>query len=216
MSIQLEEKQLLMLNTLSYCEPFMALMKEAYANADGKPASIGALLKELRDGDNSRFEGVERKAVWEQLVKLASSDFDFEDLYVINVFRNEETGAVAFCVADDPPGEFSEETQAVMVFKGTGSNEWREDAVAATESDVPSQEEAYQWVESLDQNLRNITVIGHSKGGNKAMYVAVRSDRVQECYSFDGQGFSQEFLDKYADQIADKKSRFIRGAMHGI
>jgi len=43
----------------------------------------------------------------------------------------------------------------------------------------------------------NITVSGHSKGGNKAQFVALFSDLVDECYSFDGQGFSPEAIESF-------------------
>ena len=38
------------------------------------------------------------------------------------------------------------------------------------------------------------------------MYVTVTSDKVTHCVSMDGQGFSQEFLDKYSAEITEKGS----------
>lgn len=45
-----------------------------------------------------------------------------------------------------------------------------------------------------------ITVSGHSKGGNKAQFIAIHSDLVDNCYSFDGQGFSPETLASFKMQ----------------
>ena len=48
---------------------------------------------------------------------------------------------------------------------------------------------------------------GHSKGGNKAKYITLLDDSVDRCVSFDGQGFSDEFMEKYEDQIAQNQHK---------
>lgn len=53
-----------------------------------------------------------------------------------------------------------------------------------------------QWTNQTD-----LTVCGHSKGGNKAQFVAIHTGTVKRCFSFDGQGFSPE-------AIIDFKARF--------
>lgn len=50
----------------------------------------------------------------------------------------------------------------------------------------------YKVAEAADvvlESYDSITVTGHSKGGNKAQYVTVLSDKVDRCISMDGQGF---------------------------
>ena len=47
------------------------------------------------------------------------------------------------------------------------------------------------------------------KGGNKAQYVGILSDKVDRVLSLDGQGFSKEFVEKYQDLI-DKNRHKIR------
>lgn len=72
------------------------------------------------------------------------------------------------------------------------------------------QEEALKWYQELDipelagGEVKTITVIGHSKGGNKAKYIAILDDSVTRCLSFDGQGFSDEFFRKYERRIAER------------
>lgn len=46
-----------------------------------------------------------------------------------------------------------------------------------------------------------MTAIGHSKGGNKAMYVGILSERVDRVLSLDGQGFNSDFFKKYQAEI---------------
>lgn len=111
-----------------------------------------------------------------------------------------------------------------VVFKGTGSGEWidngeglsgiPEENVYATFSQsgeivystavkkdyaTDQQSEALNWFNKIAaqhgwNKSSRITVSGHSKGGNKAQFVAIHSSLVYDCYSFDGQGFSPEAL----------------------
>lgn len=91
--------------------------------------------------------------------------------------------------------------QAIVAFKGTsGSVEWSDNAVGMNVTETPCQIEALDYIESLPYS--SITVTGHSKGSNKAMYVTILSDKVDRCVGYDGQGFSREFIDKYWAEIA--------------
>ena len=58
-------------------------------------------------------------------------------------------------------------------------------------------------------NGYTITVTGHSKGGNKAKFVTLMNDNevhsIGRCVSFDGQGFSDEFVDRYHDRIKERE-----------
>jgi hypothetical protein len=93
-----------------------------------------------------------------------------------------------------------------VVFRGTGSDqEWRDNGEGAYMADTPAQLQAAAYVEGLPCEYGNrITVTGHSKGGNKSQYVTITTDRVSRCLSFDGQGFSTAFIDKYKAQIQAK------------
>lgn len=91
----------------------------------------------------------------------------------------------------------------IVIFKGsTQAFEWKDNVEGIATADTQSQRDAVQFVDSI--NSDNITVVGHSKGGNKAMYCAVVSDKVKRCISMDGQGFSDEFIKKYQYKIATK------------
>lgn len=52
-----------------------------------------------------------------------------------------------------------------------------------------------------------VTVTGHSKGGNKAKYVTLLDSSVDRCVAFDGQGFSDEFIEKYRKQISENQRK---------
>ncbi len=97
----------------------------------------------------------------------------------------------------------TDSNQHVVIFKGTeGGKEWKDNVEGLNTADTKAQIDAYEFVESI--NSKNITVVGHSKGGNKAMYCAIRSDKVEKCVSMDGQGFSDKFIEKYKYRIANR------------
>jgi hypothetical protein len=98
-----------------------------------------------------------------------------------------------------------------VVFRGTGSDqEWRDNGEGAYLADTSAQIQAAAYVQGLPREYgHRLTVTGHSKGGNKAQYVTIVTDRVSRCLSFDGQGFSPEFIDKYKAQIQDKSPWII-------
>ena len=56
----------------------------------------------------------------------------------------------------------------------------------------------------INKNDYTITVTGHSKGGNKAKFITLMDDSVDRCVSFDGQGFSDEFMEQYKDRINER------------
>lgn len=98
------------------------------------------------------------------------------------------------------------EKEAVVAFRGTASNEWVDDFEGANQVDSLQQINALEWYKSVYEKLHLedyvVTVIGHSKGGNKAKYVTILNDTPARCVSFDGQGFSDEFIEHYKKRIA--------------
>lgn len=121
-------------------------------------------------------------------------------IYRDDFFDSDSIGVKMACFVD-------KNGQAYAVFAGTGANEWRDDCVTGTITDSPQQQKALDWFESLP--YENVVVTGHSKGGNKAMYVSIVSDKAGECFAFDGEGFSREFCEKYKGQIEEKNRKFI-------
>ncbi len=93
----------------------------------------------------------------------------------------------------------------VVAFRGTGGTKsaWSDNFEGAFCSDTKIQRIADDFLSHECAIYDDITVTGHSKGGNLAQYVTVRGgERIRSCTSFDGQGFSEYFLAEYADEIA--------------
>ena len=101
------------------------------------------------------------------------------------------------------------EKEAVIAFRGTASNEWVDDFEGANQVDSLQQVNALEWYKQIYEKLHledyTVTVTGHSKGGNKAKYIAILNDTPARCVSFDGQGFSDEFIEHYSRRILKRK-----------
>ncbi|MCR5232041.1 MAG: DUF2974 domain-containing protein, partial [Acholeplasmatales bacterium] len=103
------------------------------------------------------------------------------------------------------------ENEVFIVFRGTSNNEWTDDFIGANTIDTFQQINALEWYKQIYNNLHlekyYITVLGHSKGGNKAKYITLLDDSVDRCVSIDGQGFSDKFFDHYKKEILARKHK---------
>ena len=115
-------------------------------------------------------------------------------------------GISAVILHEDADGE----KEAVVAFRGTATNEWVDDFEGANQIDSLQQINALEWYKMVYERLEledyRVTVIGHSKGGNKAKYITILNDTPARCVSFDGQGFSDKFMEHYRRRILARQS----------
>lgn len=138
---------------------------------------------------NDKVEGTMSGDEWADILLGLKNDPELCNL----TCEGYDAQSKAYCFTDKDGGVY-------VAFKGTdGSEEWIDDALGLYMSDTPYQKYALDYIEGLPYD--HIKVVGHSKGGNKAQYVALLSDKVDGCVSMDGQGFSKEFIDKYWAEI---------------
>lgn len=105
--------------------------------------------------------------------------------------------------------------EAVVAYRGTASQEWADDFIGGGPTNAldgvstPQQENALDYYrdvyESCGLDDYYVTVTGHSKGGNKAKYISILDETVDRCISYDGQGFSDEFIKYYEDLIRNRQ-----------
>lgn len=91
----------------------------------------------------------------------------------------------------------SSDENAVVVFRGTGGTKeaWSDNLYGAFSDDTRLQMTADDFVRYECGGYDNLTLTGHSKGGNLSQYVTLKNgDKVSKCVSFDGQGFGSAFL----------------------
>lgn len=89
-----------------------------------------------------------------------------------------------------------------LAFRGTDSTlvGWKEDFNMAFKTPVPSQEEALSYLTAIAGRWSGRLLLGgHSKGGNLAVYSAIKcnrdiQNRIEQAYSHDGPGFLENVL----------------------
>ncbi len=109
--------------------------------------------------------------------------------------------------------------EATVVFRGTENvAEWADNVNGLNQTDTERQQYAADYIRKLYESgeVDSISVTGHSKGGNKAQYVTiVCGGMIQRCVSFDGQGFSNEFFEKYQNEINNYRNKITAYAADG-
>lgn len=91
----------------------------------------------------------------------------------------------------------------VVAFRGTDDSVagWKEDLEMSFKSHVPAQIEGRRYLTQQIVQLKGpVHLVGHSKGGNIAIYAAATLPKdakgnIKTIYNYDGPGFHQEFVD---------------------
>ncbi len=117
-----------------------------------------------------------------------------------------------------PPAPDSGRKTAVCVFRGTDwtLTGWKEDVNLAVDDPIPSQREAIAYLNRLAVRFDgDLWLIGHSKGGNLAVYAAsscgaVIAGQIVGAVSYDGPGFRRKKLDSPGmARVADRVRVFM-------
>ncbi len=105
---------------------------------------------------------------------------------------------------------FESPTFSYVSFRGTDGSfiGWKEDFNLSFMSEIPSQKDALDYVNSLGQYKQDLILGGHSKGGNLAIYSGIFTDaKIKKIYNFDGPGFDKTITENKAFQ---KRMHLIR------
>lgn len=125
--------------------------------------------------------------------------------------RFSETSMTAFVnnVSDDEQTQFSAVTYLIgdslcfVAYRGTDDTiiGWKECLNMSFMSPIPAQTQALKYLEDIADAFpdRRLYVGGHSKGGNLAVYAAVKApqavkERIITVYNNDGPGFDKDFI----------------------
>lgn len=118
--------------------------------------------------------------------------------YIEEISREEESQFCAMTV-------YLDDKSTVVTYSGTDNTivGWKENFNMSFLSETPGQLKAIEYLEQAAglQKQGAIRVMGHSKGGNLAVYAAVHADeevqkRITAVYSNDGPGFTSAMLEK--------------------
>lgn len=160
-------------------------LAEAYLKtaAQSKDAELGALLP----SDITALFEVASKTERYKNVLLSG--------YVnrVDEEKDEQFSAVTF-IADK---------NVFVAYRGTDDSltGWKEDFKLSYMEAVPAQKEAAIYLDTVLKRFRfySVSLGGHSKGGNLAVYATLKCDkrkkrRIEKCFNFDGPGFRDEVL----------------------
>ncbi len=224
--MSLTDEQLLLLEQLTYLDVSVAAaagvsLVENAANvaemlsvfdeeALTRLAAQGTIYFVDTDGNTTTTSTYAQGNEWAAIIRALQQDEALSSLQIVDSYTDEDTGRVfAYCFASE-----EESSEAVVAFRGTvDGDEWVDNVEGSNCADTAAQQTALAFVEGLPYS--DITVVGHSKGGNKAQYVTILSDKVTRCVAMDSQGFSQEFLDKYWAQIEEKAGLICNYSLSG-
>ena len=155
----------------------------------------GALCWRENDGDH--------------IFRAVQNSIGLTNLILISAAIIPEEGAVCAAFLHQGPNETFKEL--IVVFRGTSKGEWLDNFLGGAATDAEDgvstrqQIRALKWYQTIPKEGYYVTVTGHSKGGNKAKYITVLDDSVNRCVSFNGQGFSEEFITWYYARIGIRK-----------
>ena len=207
--MSLSTEQVLLLENLTYMQPGNGRPFQMPSDYEGQTISdwLNAIdLNQIRDnpGTDTKMSAEE----WKSIINAVKNDSTLMDMKITatHVDNSESGGGGRSIVFLDEKGG-----EAVVAFKGTeSSSEWMDNFKGGNVVETEQQKNALNWYrEAYDKyhlDQYDITLTGHSKGGNKAKYITILDPTVDRCLSFDGQGFPDKFMEAYPDQIASRQN----------
>lgn len=215
MSELLTTEQLLLLENLVYIESDGNF--HSIEEGITEYATVGQWINKIdisKINDDQTYTSYTTGADWKKIIEAVKNDETLMNMKIDTAFidNGENGGGGRSAVFVNP-----QTGEAVVAFRGTASHEWMDNFVGGGPTNTadgvstPQQENALKWYQDWYENggcdSTYITVTGHSKGGNKAKYITVMDDTVDRCVSFDGQGFSDEFMNSMEDKIARNQDK---------
>ncbi|MDO5377599.1 MAG: DUF2974 domain-containing protein [Clostridia bacterium] len=176
--------------------------------------AVATIEAGLPKNDSGRGSFDTTKSEMEWAINQIKANPELMQLEVATVDR--DPYGVGTFVVKTPAGTVPRE--GVVVFEGSASaQDWKDNfqggsgTTSADGVSTPLQEYHLNYYQQVKEkylgDCDQITVTGHSKGGNKAKYITLLDGSVDRCVAFDGQGFSDEFIQKYQDEIALRQNK---------
>ena len=149
-----------------------------------------------------------------ELLRKTANSPRFEDIQLSRYEENtdfvvgQQFGAVTFTIPNI-------KQEKVVAFRGTDNSliGWQEDFEMAYMEEIPAQESAYKYLERVIGLFSSkVTVCGHSKGGNLAVYAcsqlnAIRRSKLSKIINFDGPGFNFSNISRVSFSYLENKVR---------
>ena len=165
--------------------------------------TLGEILQEALDtGNSSEVYYQTLNDAIKRYPELANAEFKSPSWQQGGRYHSETYA----CVFELPNGD------NYIAYRGTDDGGWIDNGQGMTQESTLLQREASDYFDQMAEQYGwtesdNIYVTGHSKGGNKAQYVTLMSNHanlVDECHSFDGQGFSDEAIQSFKEKYGEE------------
>lgn len=216
MNEMLSTEQLCLLENLMYLDYKIENKKKHLVD---EHKTVGRLISAI-DINKVNADEIIPKEEWSKLIQAVKKDSVLMGMEIVSTkVDNGEGGGEGFSAVFTNPYT----NEAVVAFRGTAKEEWKDNFLGggvtnqADKVSTPQQENALKWYQDWrkDNPYYMVTVTGHSKGGNKAKYITIMDDSVERCVSFDGQGFSDEFIEHYTDKISTNQYKISNHNVKG-
>lgn len=191
-AIPFYEVDMLIITILEY-QKLETIPKEMF----GKP--VKELLSYACPLPEDKVMGFEVNQV--KLWKRVSASERYKDLKLLS--------AVGEKIEDDKGAEqyaaalFQEGSEYYLVYRGTDESliGWKEDFNMAICEEIPSEKRALESLEKVTENIDDIHILGHSKGGTLALYAALKAkeevfNKIKDIYIFDAPGLPDSMIEK--------------------
>lgn len=193
--------QLDLLETLTYLDnetPFKKLSEAGH----GQTIESFLMSFEGKIEDDKMYHSFISGRDWKRIISRVLSDKELCKLTIAESHTDQKYGGES-CLF------LRGDKEAIFAYRGTAPLEWEDNVKGASnigdKVETECQMIALDWYrdacEKYGLKFHYKTVVGHSKGGNKAKFITIMDDSVDKCVSFDGQGFSDNFFDEHIDKI---------------
>ena len=178
---------LLIFAAMAYC-PMERLGGHGY----GWPLSLTTpVLYPLPIRSTDRAAAVKRRRLWQaaaESIRFGECKFGGFRAH-FSPEKEQQFAACAFRIAPQT---------GVIAFRGTDSTlvGWKEDFNLSLETPVPAQQDAARFLDEMLVMYQQVYVVGHSKGGNLALFAAAMCNpllqpRIVQVINFDGPGLDE-------------------------
>ena len=211
MNSNLSIEEIVLINNLLYAEN-LGGPKGTFLSPGQETRTIGDYINRVvknfdKIEDNREYSTGITGAEYKEILLAVRKKQHLSDMIIMQVhIESQDAGGGRSALLYDPANN-----EAIVAFKGTeGDAEWIDNLSGLCRVPTPYQQSALDWFQSLDLSGYDIiTVTGHSKGGNKSKFITLMDERVDNCFPMDGQGFNDDFVKRYSDNIREYGDKIL-------
>lgn len=216
------DRDMLVATQIAYYDFDIDILESNHYNAtlrelfEQDPGIYEKLQANLNKKDNSPTEQYRAQEAMELYHEIMEEDSPYGD-WVIKAVKDDNTGSGFYgCLIETSPEE------AIIGFRGSESidgnqvvKDWALADFGLLNSEQTWQQQVTEeFMREINENYNYEAyyTTGHSLGGNLSSHAAITApedmkEKILQSYSFDGPGFSEEYLSSHKEQIEDSEGK---------